>query len=115
LDDQLFWELTPREIQACFDAWRADQERWNVRAGTIAAAIFNVKRTKRRDPVLKWSDFFQPLRHRPRIASAEEINAKLSGFAALGAAKRKQKAEGLKKAQEKKNAKPSRPARKGRH
>ena len=73
-----------------------------MRSGVIAAAVHNSQRSNRRDKVFSWQDFYAPLKRRPTIASAEDIAAKLGGFAALGKAKRKQIAESKQKTGEKK-------------
>ncbi len=55
-----FWELTPREVSACFAAFRSHEQSQNARAGLIASAIYNCNlRTKKSDKVWTWRDFFE--------------------------------------------------------
>ncbi len=65
-----------------------------MRAGTIAASIFNAKRTKKSDPLLSWTDFYKPLNEKPRIATAQKISATLDSFAAFAKARAKRKQNG---------------------
>jgi hypothetical protein len=54
------WDLTPREIHACFVEHYRTVDENNMRTGSIIAAMYNVRRQKRNDRVFSWSDFFQP-------------------------------------------------------
>jgi len=74
-----FWELTPREIQACSEAWARVERAQNIRAGTIAASVYNVHQGRGKKP-LKWSDFFTDTEAKPKQPQSAE--AILAGFEA---------------------------------
>lgn len=63
LPDELYWDLTPREIRGCIIAYYRDQDTWNMRFGTVAAQAYNVlPQTKgRRRKMLDWTAFFKPI------------------------------------------------------
>jgi hypothetical protein len=77
-----FWFLTPREIEACIQAFLDSEKSHNVRAGTIAASIYNVQRSKSTDPSLTWEDFFgEPKPLAPQ--TADMIGASFDMYTAL--------------------------------
>lgn len=66
LPDELYWDLTPREIHGCIIAYYRDQDTWNMRFGTVAAQAFNVLPSKKgaRKKMLDWTAFFKPITSR---------------------------------------------------
>lgn len=64
INPMLLYDLTPLEITSFIQGNIEKQKRQtkedNIRAGTIAAAIFEVKRnTKKRRKPYRWTDFFK--------------------------------------------------------
>lgn len=61
-DPHVVYESTPQELSAVIDGYinreRTIQRAESIRAGTICAAIYNSRRTKTTDKLLKWTDFF---------------------------------------------------------
>ncbi len=81
ISNDLFWELTVREIEVVLNRREEEERRENLRAGLIAAAIYNVHR-KRGTPAFHPRDF---IRERPRpqdYMSKEQARAFLDGWAA---------------------------------
>ena len=71
LPDELYWESSPREIDACFVEYYRMQDTENSRVGTVAASIFNSvpgdsKQASRRK-WLDWTNFFKPLTSQRKI------------------------------------------------
>ena len=60
LPDELYWDLTPREIDGCIIAHYREQDTINFRFGTIAAQHWNVlpPNKGRRKKMLDWTAFF---------------------------------------------------------
>ena len=61
-DPRQVYEMTPNELNAVINGYinreKALQRAESIRAGTICAAIYNSRRTKTTDKLLKWTDFF---------------------------------------------------------
>lgn len=72
LPDELYWELSPREIHGCIVEYGRMQDVENHRAGTICATLRNVQRAKESDKVWQWSDFFNPLVAQPKKQTSLE-------------------------------------------
>lgn len=84
LTSEEFWALTPRELHALYEADRINL----YRDGLAAAAIYNTSRQKKTDPVIKPMDFFESkktAKSSNRVASAQEILAKMTEFERLAA------------------------------
>lgn len=58
LDSEEFWGLTPREFAALTERYQEQQELLNYRAGIAPAAVYNVNRSKRTDPLIDPFVFF---------------------------------------------------------
>lgn len=61
-DPRILYDLTPAEIAAVI-VGKSNRDRQrelaeNVRAGTVAAAVYNTLRTKKSDKVWTWKDIF---------------------------------------------------------
>jgi hypothetical protein len=75
-----FDETDPRMIAAYFRAWKAKQQREDLRAAMIVCSIANLFRRKGDDPI-EPGDIFPSLPKTPRARTKEEIRAKiLSAF-----------------------------------
>lgn len=80
--DSEFWDLTPREIDACQMAWLEGETAWSIRFGTVAASLYNAQRTKEDQKVFKWTDFFQnPIPTKPQ--TPEQIAAAFDALTAI--------------------------------
>ena len=87
---ELYWELTPREVEACTEAHMQFEELQNIRAGTIAAAVMNTMRSKKRDKVLTWKDVFRPFASQARkqwMSHAEMLALVKGQYEAMEAAR----------------------------
>lgn len=71
-DSEEFWFLTPREVAACFRAYRQEQDVQNMRFGGVMAAIFNAQRSKQTQKVWSWTDFYRSDAKPKKIQTAEE-------------------------------------------
>lgn len=82
--DELYWQLTPPEIRALLEelAEREARQERNaaLRAGLVAAAIYNVHRRKGTQ-ALKPEDFVRPERERVKILPAAEMAKRLQAWA----------------------------------
>jgi len=71
----LFWELSPREIDACIIEYYRNQDVVNTRFGTICASMFNAQphMGKGRKKMFDWTSFFKPItaRNKKRSSLAE--------------------------------------------
>lgn len=68
-------------MDACIKAWEDGETAQNVRAGTVAAEIRNVHRSKTTDKVWTWTDFFLDPNQKPKqVQPDEEI---MAGFEAI--------------------------------
>lgn len=82
--DEVFWRSTPAETMALLEAIRerreTEQRAENMRAGLIAAAVYNNNpRRKRGAKPVRPSDFFKAP---PKIVSPEEMEAALDQWMA---------------------------------
>ena len=77
-DPRQVYEMTPPELNAVINGYinreKTLQRAECIRAGTICAAIYNSRRTKRSDKLLSWTDFFAD---GDREHTADDIEAKL--------------------------------------
>ncbi|HSH44476.1 MAG TPA: hypothetical protein VK966_01335 [Longimicrobiales bacterium] len=80
----MFWRLTPRELEALLDAIgeRREQENEaeNLRAGLVAAMIYNVHRRRGAKPK-EPRDFFRPAKAGDEIVSTEQMRSALDAWA----------------------------------
>jgi hypothetical protein len=61
----LYWELSPREIDACIVEYYRHQDVVNTRFGTICATLVNVQPSgKGKKKLLDWTSFFRPITSR---------------------------------------------------
>lgn len=60
IPDELFWRMSPPELEAIFKRRAEDERREYLRFGLIAATIVNVHR-KKGSRVIQPSDFFREL------------------------------------------------------
>lgn len=63
IPDELYWNLSPREIDACILEHYRYQDVINTRFGTVCATLSNVQphSGKGRKKMLEWTNFFRPL------------------------------------------------------
>lgn len=80
--DSEFWDLSPRELDACQMDWLASETTWSRRFGVLAATVYNAQRTKDDQKVWQWTDFFaNPIPTPPQ--TPEQIAASLDTMTAI--------------------------------
>lgn len=79
LPDELYWDLTPREIDGCVLEFYRQQDVINTRFGTICATLFNVQpQGKGRKKVLEWTHFFRRITSRKtKPQTLQELQAEV--------------------------------------
>lgn len=84
LPDELYWELSPREIRGCIIHFYRSEDVQSMRFGTICAQFYNVlpppKKGKRRK-LLDWTAFFSPITaRRKRRTTLAELHEQLASL-----------------------------------
>ena len=78
IDPLTVYALTPQEINAVLDGVNEREKQFqiteNMRIGTLCASVYNCRRTKQSDKMLKWTDFFSDGK-KPREQTVEEMKA----------------------------------------
>lgn len=80
------YEMTPNEISKYILGQAEKEKKENIRAGTIAAAIYEIKRDrKKRNKPYTWKDFFPDIETESKTQTSDQIKDKCKEMcAALG-------------------------------
>ena len=69
IPDELYWDLTPREIHSCIIQHYRQHDTWNMRFGRLMASVFNAKQMgNKKWKWMDWRNFFQPVTSQRRKA-----------------------------------------------
>ncbi len=70
ISNELYWDLTLREVEAVLDRVAEREQALNLRAGLVAATVINVKK-KKGSPLVRAGDFFKKRQDKEYMSPAE--------------------------------------------